>query len=167
MFSKHFKARFAKSAQDVLTNTKGADVRRNKMTFVYDFTPELATNLGKRAVSMQRQLLVEKNAALTAKSISLELDTSTVSVNVKHKNHKVFELERSLGITATCKKPTKTSETPSIHVDVLAELTADQLDFINEYLHEGVWVRLDRQQTEIPGTADAEQKEGEVDADAE
>ena len=155
MFSKHFKARFMKSNQDVVNKgTEGADIRRNRLVFVYDFTPELATCMGKRAVAMQKQLLREKDSDLTASSIKIDLDTKTVSVNVKHKNHKVLEIERTLAITAKATKPTASAAGPSLEVALLSELDGPQLDFINEFLNEGVYVRLDRQQIDIPGTAD-------------
>ncbi|HHE72561.1 MAG TPA: hypothetical protein ENL34_09815 [Chloroflexi bacterium] len=163
MFAKYHKCRFVGSKQTVLKGTKGADVKRNHLVMVYDFTPDLATNMGKRAVGMQKQLLSDKDSRLMAKTMTIELDTDTVSISIKHKNHKVLEVERTMAITASCAKPAASSDSPSIKVELISELDGPQLDFINEFLNEGVYVRLDRQQTELAGTADQDQGE---DADA-
>ena len=159
MFSKFHKCRFVGAKQTVLKGTAGADVKRCHLIFVYDFDPELATNMGKRAVQMQKQLLTDKDSRLMAKSMTLELDTETVSVSIKYKNTGCLKVERTMGIVASCAKPTKTSDTPSIKLELISVLDVDQLNFISEFLNEGVHMRLDRQQVELAGTADQDQGE--------
>jgi hypothetical protein len=167
MFAKYFKTRFDSAKQSVQRGTKGNDVKRCHLIFVYEFSDDLAQCLGPRAVAMQKQLMQEKDAQITAKSIGLELDTATVSVSVKHKNPVVLRVAKTIAISATAKAPTASMTTPSIKVELIAEMTAEMMDFAWEFLNECCYVRLDRQQLEIPNTQDEAAKEEEGEADAE
>jgi hypothetical protein len=144
MFGRYFRARFAGSKQNVLKTGKGADVKLCALKLVYDFSPELAEALGPRAVSMQGQLQESNEAQLTAKSITVDLDCKTVMARLKHGNSIVLKVGRTRAIRAVAKAPTAQNATPSLVVHLISDLSYSQLDFVSDYLNEGVTVRLDR-----------------------
>jgi hypothetical protein len=151
MFSKHFKARLARSAIFV-QKVKKEDKRLISIKLVYDFTAELAECMGPRAVAILGTLEADKKARLTMSSGNIKLDTKKVAATFRYQKTQVYAIEETTSIVASVAAPTAQSATPSLEVTLTMTLEQEHLDFVGDYLNEALQVRLDREQTEVAGT---------------
>lgn len=154
MFGKYFRARFVGAKQSVARLGKGKDIKQNELKFAYEFTPQLADQLGPRAVSLQAMLITDKDAALQPTDAGLNLDTKTVQVKIQHggggsKGKIVLTIPITRAIRVKASSPTKTQANPTLQATLVCEMDSDNMDFIRDYLDEGCSVRLDKRQLEL------------------
>lgn len=166
MFGKYFRARFVGAKQSVARLGKGKDIKQNELKFAYEFTPQLAEQLGPRAVSLQAMLITDKDAALQPTDAGLNLDTKTVQVKIQHgggggKGKIVLTIPMTRAIRVKASAPTKTQANPTLQATLVCEMDTDNMDFTHDYLDEGCTVRLDKRQLQLAPQEEEDEPEPE------
>ena len=151
MFGDYYKAQLRKSTQGIKVDKKHGDKRVMTIALQYNFDGALAHAIGERAEAIQDMLASNDDAAIRMSGTSLTLDTEHCSVKINHRLKKspvIHEIDKTNGIGMKVSAPTANETDPTLELSL--PMDKKHMAFVEKYLGEGLYLRLDKQQQELP-----------------